>query len=55
MSKEIKKGEKFSTQNLKVIRPSNGLEPKNLKKIIGKKSSQNLNFATALKWKHVKK
>ena len=55
VSKEIKKGEKFSTQNLKVIRPSNGLEPKNLKKIIGKKSSQNLNFATALKWKHVKK
>ncbi len=54
-SKEIKKGEKFSINNLKIIRPAYGLEPKYLKKIIGKKSSHNLKFATALKWKHISK
>ena len=55
VSKDIKKGEKFSKHNLQIVRPANGLDPKNLKKVIGKKSCQNLSFATALKWKHVKK
>ena len=37
-SEDIKKGELFSNQNLKIVRPGFGLNPKYIKKIIGKKS-----------------
>jgi N-acetylneuraminate synthase len=53
-SKDIKKGEKFTKSNLKVIRPGYGLEPKYLIKILGRKSKTNIKFATRIKWKHVK-
>ena len=53
-SKDIKKGEKFTTSNLKVVRPGYGLEPKNLNKILGRKSNTNIKFAQRIKWKHVK-
>ena len=36
--KDIKKGEKFSHENIKVVRPSDGLDPKFYEKLIGKKS-----------------
>ena len=36
--KNIKIGEKFSVANISLKRPGSGLEPKFLKKIIGKKS-----------------
>lgn len=36
--KDIKKGEKFSKKNIKVIRPGYGLEPKYFNKILNKKS-----------------
>ena len=38
--KDIKKGEVYSTENVKCIRPSNGLKPKFLKDIIGKCASK---------------
>jgi len=38
----IKKGEKFSKKNIKVLRPSVGLEPKYFFKIVGKKSPFNI-------------
>lgn len=53
-SKNIKKGEKFTENNVKVIRPSFGLKPKFLKKIIGKTSKKNITFASAIKWKYIK-
>tara|TARA_B100000787_G_C16175467_1_gene288744 strand:- start:494 stop:1537 length:1044 start_codon:yes stop_codon:yes gene_type:complete len=53
--KEIKKGQKFTLDNIKIIRPANGIEPKYYKKIIGKTCTKNLNFATALMWKHINK
>ena len=34
--KNIKKGEKFSKNNIKIIRPGLGLSPNNYKKLIGK-------------------
>jgi len=54
VSKDIKAGEMFTEDNLKIIRPANGLEPKYWDFIIGKKSSvdlkkgQPLNFDTLL-------
>ena len=40
--KDIKKGEVFSEANVKSIRPSNGLKPKYLKVIIGKKAKRDI-------------
>ncbi len=47
-SKFIKKGEIFSEQNIKSVRPSNGLHPKYLHKILGKKAKCDIDFATPL-------
>ena len=40
--KDIKKGEKFTEQNIKIIRPNGGLEPKYFNRIINKKSTKNI-------------
>jgi pseudaminic acid synthase len=42
VSKKILKGQKFSLDNVKSVRPGNSLHPKYLKKILGKKSLKNL-------------
>jgi pseudaminic acid synthase len=48
--KNLKKGEIFTTENIKSIRPGHGLAPKNLYRIIGKRANQNLKRGTPLKW-----
>jgi pseudaminic acid synthase len=52
-SKIILKGEKFTKDNIKVVRPNNGLSPKYYDKIIGKKSARNIDFACPIKKKNV--
>jgi len=43
-SKEIKKGEKLSLKNIKIVRPFAGnISPFNIKKILGKLSKKNYN------------
>jgi len=42
ISKNIKKGEIFSKENLKVIRPGLGLHPKYFEKLLGKVSKKNI-------------
>lgn len=54
VSKNIKKGEKFTKFNIRIIRPGLGLEPKYYWDILGKKSLANIKFATPLKWKYIK-
>ena len=51
--KNIKKGEKFSSENIKVVRPSDGLNPKYYEKLIGKKSKFNIKKNHPLKIKHL--
>ncbi len=46
--KDIKAGEKFTNNNIKVIRPSYGLEPKYYYDVIGKKSAQDISKGNAL-------
>ena len=43
--KSVKKGEKFTKENIKIVRPSGGADPRFYDKIIGKKSSKNYKFA----------
>ena len=48
VSERIQKGEILTRQNIKSVRPSNGLHPKYLPTILGKKASRDLEFATPL-------
>ena len=45
---DIKKGEKLTNQNIRSIRPGNGLHPKYLKTILGKTFNQDLEKGTPL-------
>jgi len=53
--KNIKKGEKFNVENIKLLRPDNGLDPKFFNKIINHKSPQNLKYGTPITNKIFKK
>lgn len=53
-SKNIKKGEKFTKNNIKVIRPAFGLHPKLFDKIIGKMSKKKILSGTPIKKTHVR-
>lgn len=51
--KDIQEGEIFTNENIKVIRPGHGLEPKYYEDILGKKSKQNIKFGTPMKKEYV--
>jgi len=46
----IIKGEQFTEQNVRSIRPAQGLKPKYLKNIIGKKAKKTIKRGTPLQW-----
>ncbi|MFH0923774.1 MAG: pseudaminic acid synthase [Candidatus Falkowbacteria bacterium] len=48
--KDIKKGEKFTSGNVRSIRPGHGLAPKHYDEIIGKSSAVDIEFGTPLSW-----
>ncbi|MFA6552381.1 MAG: pseudaminic acid synthase [Candidatus Paceibacterota bacterium] len=54
-SAPVKKGEKFTTKNVRSVRPGNGLAPKFLKQILGKKAKKDIDFAEPLDWGMVEK
>ncbi len=47
---DIKKGEVFSQKNIRSIRPADGLEPKWLSAILGRKAKVNIKSGTPLSW-----
>ena len=53
-SKKIKKGEKFSRHNIKVVRPNHGLTPNYYEKILGKTCIKEIDFAHPITKKNVK-
>lgn len=53
VTKDIKKGEIFTTDNIRIIRPGYGLPPKLFSTILGKVSSIDLKFGEALQKKHI--
>ncbi|MDA3787098.1 MAG: pseudaminic acid synthase [Desulfobacula sp.] len=48
----IKKGETFTENNIRIIRPGYGLEPKYYEEILGSRSTRNLNRGEPLKEEH---
>jgi N-acetylneuraminate synthase len=47
---DIKAGEAFTPENIRVIRPGDGLQPKYYEKIIGKISGRDIKAGTPLSW-----
>lgn len=50
VSKDINQGEEFTPDNIKIVRPGHGLEPKYFDKIIGRKASRDIKPGVALSW-----
>jgi len=48
--KDIKKGEEFTSKNLRIIRPGNGLPPKFYDILLGKKARKDIKKGTPLDW-----
>ena len=44
VAKDIKKGEKFSEENIRSVRPGYGMHPKHLKEILGKVATKDYEF-----------
>ncbi len=53
-SKDIKKGECFTIDNIKIIRPGFGLPPKFYQQLINQPAQQDILRGTAISWSHVK-
>lgn len=51
--KDVNKGERFSGENVRSIRPGYGLAPKHLRKILGRKAARSISRGTPLAWSHV--
>ncbi|MDP2709089.1 MAG: pseudaminic acid synthase [bacterium] len=53
--KDIKKGEKFSPNNIRSIRPGNGLAPKYYRELIGKSAVKDIKRGMPLNWNLIEK
>ncbi len=51
--KDIKKGEMFTKDNIKSIRPGRGLPTWYYDEIIGRRAAMDISFGTALKWEYI--
>lgn len=48
--KNIIKGDLFNEENIRIIRPGDGLAPKNIYNILGKKAKKDIDYGTPLSW-----
>src|SRR3989339_686351 len=49
VAKDIKKGEKFSEENIRSVRPGYGMHPKHLKEVLGKVAAKDYEFGERFK------
>lgn len=55
VSRPIKKGEKFTMENIRSVRPGHGLSPKFMDEVLGKMAARDIAFAEPLNWSMVGK
>jgi pseudaminic acid synthase len=55
VSKDVKKGDKLSSENLRIIRPSTGLAPKYWDEVVGKTAKTDIKAGTPLGWENLEK
>ena len=48
--RDVKKGELFTEENVRSIRPGHGLHPRNLREVIGRRAAQDIVRGTPLGW-----
>lgn len=47
---DVKQGEEFTTQNVRSIRPSDGLHPRHLNEVLGQRAAHDIERGTPLSW-----
>jgi pseudaminic acid synthase len=52
VSKDVKKGDVITKENVRSVRPGYGLHPKHLEEVLGKTFNFNLKKGEPLDWKH---
>lgn len=50
---DVRAGEKFTTENVRSIRPGYGLHPRHLDEIIGRRANQDIKCGTSLRWENL--
>ncbi|HZU42533.1 MAG TPA: pseudaminic acid synthase [Terriglobales bacterium] len=50
---DVAKGELFTDENVRSIRPAGGLHTRHLKEVLGKRAASDINRGTPLAWEHV--
>jgi pseudaminic acid synthase len=50
---DVKRGEAFTTANVRSIRPGDGLHPRHLAEVLGKSAAQGIKRGTPLRWEFV--
>ena len=53
VAKSIKKGEVFTREHIKSVRPGKGLHPRHLDDVVGKPATTDIAFGTPLSWEHM--
>lgn len=51
--KDVAKGSIFTQDNIRIIRPAHGIEPKYIKNVLGKKAAANIKRGTPLAWRSI--
>ncbi|MDB9954236.1 pseudaminic acid synthase [Flavobacteriaceae bacterium] len=54
ITKDVKKGDLITEENIRSVRPGNGIHPKHYKEILGKKFAKDASFATPLDFTYIK-